>query len=81
MGTLPNGWSGGFLSGNVFDMEMNREAYVSVGLELPGALPVGTLDQTVSVIIESETPSGVVSFDTVEFFCECSPISLVISFI
>ena len=73
MGTLPNGWSGGFLSGNVFDMEMNREAYVSVGLELPGALPVGTLDQTVSVIIESETPSGVVSFDTVEFSVNVLP--------
>ena len=73
MGSLPEGWSGGFLSGNIFDMDMNREAFVSVGLELPGALPIGALEQTVSVIIESETPSGEVSFQTVEFSVEVLP--------
>jgi uncharacterized membrane protein len=73
MGSLPNDWSGGFLSGNVFEMDMNREAFVSVGLELPGALPIGNLEQTVSVIIESETPSGEVSFQTVEFDIQVLP--------
>ena len=73
MGTLPEGWSGGFLSGNVFQMDMNREAFVSVGLELPGALPIGSLEQTVSVIIESETPSGDIYFQTVEFEVEILP--------
>ena len=73
MGSLPNDWSGGFLSGNVFQMDMNREAFVSVGLELPGALPIGNLEQTVSVIIESETPSGEVSFQTVEFDVQVLP--------
>ena len=73
MASLPESWSGGFLSGNIFDMDMNREAFVSVGLELPGALPIGVLEQTVSVIIESETPSGEVSFQTVEFSVEVLP--------
>ena len=73
MGTLPEGWSGGFLSGNVFEMDMNREAFVSVGLELPGALPIGSLEQTVSVIIESETPGGDIYFQTIEFEVEVLP--------
>jgi len=73
MGTLPNGWSGGFLSGNTFDMDMNREAFVSVGLELPGTLPIGSLEDRVSVIIESETPSGDLSFQTIEFEVQVLP--------
>ena len=73
MGSLPADWSGGFLSGNTFDMDMNREAYVSVGLDLPGGLSVGELDQTLSVIIEFTTPSGGVYFETVELTVEVIP--------
>ena len=54
-------------------MDMNREAFVSVGLELPGALPIGSLEQTVSVIIESETPGGDIYFQTIEFEVEVLP--------
>ncbi|MDC3281674.1 S8 family serine peptidase [Euryarchaeota archaeon] len=73
MGSLPNDWSGGFLSGNSFEVDMNREAYISVGLNLPGALPVGELSQKLSVIIEFTTPGGEVSFQTVELTVEVIP--------
>lgn len=73
IGSLPNGWSGGFLSGNSFEMDMNREAFISVGLDLPGGLPVGELDQTVSVIIEFTTPGGDVYFQTIELIVEVKP--------
>jgi len=73
IGSLPNGWSGGFLSGNSFEMDMNREAFISVGLDLPGGLAVGELDQTVSVIIEFTTPAGDVYFQTVELIVEVLP--------
>ena len=58
MGTLPDGWSGGFLSGRDFSMEMNQEATIAVGIDLPGSLPVGLAGQKVSVIIEATPPSG-----------------------
>jgi hypothetical protein len=58
MGTLPDGWSGGFLSGRDFSMEMNQEATIAVGINLPGSLPVGLAGQKVSVIIEATPPSG-----------------------
>ena len=58
MGTLPEGWSGGFLSGRDFSMEMNQEATITVGVDLPGSLPAGLVGQKVSVIIESTSPSG-----------------------
>ena len=73
MGSLPSDWSGGFLSGNSFDMDMNREAYISVGLVLPGALPAGELSQKLSVIIEFTTPGGEVYFQTVELTVEVVP--------
>jgi len=58
MGTLPDGWSGGFLSGRDFSMGMNQEATIAVGVDLPGSLPVGLAGQKVSVIIEAIPPSG-----------------------
>ena len=58
MGTLPEGWSGGFLSGRDFSMEMNQEATITVGVDLPGSLPAGLAGQKVSIIIESTSPSG-----------------------
>ena len=35
---------------------MNREALVTVGLDVPGNLPVGMMDITVPVIVEATTP-------------------------
>jgi uncharacterized membrane protein len=66
MGSLAAGWSGGFLSGKNFEMDMNRHATISVGLNLPGNLPVGMLNEEVSVIIEAQTPSGEVEIYTIE---------------
>ena len=66
MGSLATGWSGGFLSGKNFEMDMNRHATISVGLNLPGNLPVGMLDEEVSVIIEAQTPSGDIEIYTIE---------------
>ncbi len=73
MGSLPADWSGGFLSGRDFSMDMNREATISVGVDLPGSLPAGPLEQTVSVIIEATTPSGETSVYTVEMAIEVVP--------
>jgi hypothetical protein len=74
MGTLPDGWSGGFLSGRDFSMEMNQEATIAVGIDLPGSLPIGSAGQTVSVIIEATPPSGdEVYIYTVEMDIEVLP--------
>ena len=53
MGTLPNGWSGGFISGNAFSMDMNRDSVITVALELPAGTPSGEITEKVPVIIES----------------------------
>jgi len=53
MGTLPEGWSGGFLSGNAFSMDMNRDSVITVGMELPAGTPSGEIIEKVPVIIES----------------------------
>ena len=66
MGTLPSGWSGGFLSGRDFTMSMNSEAVIEVVVDLPSNLPVGLLSDTASVIIEARTPAGEVIVYTVE---------------
>ena len=58
IGSLPEGWVGGFQSIIPTQMEMNREAIVTVGLNLPANLPVGILDQQVSIILEATTPGG-----------------------
>ena len=66
MGTLPAGWSGGFLSGRQFTMGMNSEAAIEVVLDLPSNLAVGLLDDMATVIIEARTPAGEVLLYTVE---------------
>ena len=66
MGTLPEGWSGGFLSGNTFSMDMNRDSIISIGLEIPSGVPAGELTQRVPVIIESTSPSLSKEVTTVE---------------
>jgi len=57
MGTLPEGWSGGFLTGKTFTMDMNRDSIITIGLQLPSGTPVGALSDKVPIIIESTSPS------------------------
>ena len=73
MGTLPEGWSGGFLSGREFPMDMNQQATIEVGIDLPGSLSVGLLETQVSVIIEARTPSGETAVYTTEMAIEVIP--------
>jgi uncharacterized membrane protein len=73
MGSLPEGWSGGFLSGREFPMDMNQQATIQVGMDLPGALPIGLLDTQVSVIIEARTPGGETAVYTADMTIEVVP--------
>jgi len=57
MGTLPEGWSGGFLTGKTFTMDMNRDSIITIGLQLPSGTPVGAMSDKVPIIIESTSPS------------------------
>ena len=57
LGTLPDGWSGGFLTGKTFTMDMNRDSVISIGLQIPSGTPMGALSEKVPVIIESTSPS------------------------
>tara|TARA_B100000676_G_scaffold295303_1_gene334348 strand:- start:195 stop:4955 length:4761 start_codon:yes stop_codon:yes gene_type:complete len=57
LGTLPDGWSGGFLTGSTFSMDMNRDSVVNIALQLPSGTPSGTLSDKVPVIIQSTSPS------------------------
>ena len=75
MGSLPEGWSAGFLSSRDFQMGMNQEATIMVALELPGNLSSGPLTSTVPVIIEAHTPSGVSQSYTVWMQVEVLPSS------
>ena len=57
LGTLPDGWSGGFLTGRTFSMDMNQDSVVNIALQLPSGTPAGTLSEKVPVIIDSTSPS------------------------
>lgn len=57
LGSIPDGWAGGFLTGKSFTMEMNRDSMITIGLELPSGVSAGTLSEKVPVIIESTSPS------------------------
>tara|TARA_Y100001934_G_scaffold42633_1_gene51350 strand:+ start:234 stop:4232 length:3999 start_codon:yes stop_codon:yes gene_type:complete len=72
MGTLPEGWSGGFLTGKTFTMDMNRDSIITIGLQLPSGTPVGTQSDKVPVIIESTSPS--LSKETITVEMEVSVI-------
>jgi hypothetical protein len=65
LGTLPSGWSGGFLTGKQFSMDMNRDSVITIGLELPGSIPPGPMSDSVPVIVESTSPSGDVEVQTI----------------
>ena len=58
IGSLPEGWIGGFQSLIPSELDMNREALVTVGLELPGNLPIGIMDEELSIIVEATTPGS-----------------------
>ena len=49
-------WVGGFQSLIPSTLDMNREALVTVGLDVPGNLPVGMMEATVPVIVEAVPP-------------------------
>ncbi len=68
LGTLPDGWNGGFLSGNSFTMDMNKESIISIALDISDEEPIepGTLPEKIAVIIESSTSSGITKTTTVE---------------
>ena len=57
LGTLPEGWSGGFLTGSTFSMDMNRDSVVNIALQLPSGTPSGNLSNKVPVIVQSTSPS------------------------
>ena len=64
--TLPDGWSGGLLSGDTFSLDMNRDSIVTIGLELPSGILPGKLTEKVPVIIESTSPSNSKEVTTLE---------------
>ena len=66
IGTLPEGWSGGLLTGDTFSLDMNRDSIVTIGLELPSGILPGKLTEKVPVIIESTSPSNSKEVTTLE---------------
>ena len=52
---------------------MNREALVTVGLDVPGNLPVGMMDVTVPVIVEAITPGMETVTHTFQLNVEITP--------
>jgi uncharacterized membrane protein len=73
IGTVPNSWEVGFLSGNYFTMDMNREAVVLISLNLPPNLEQGKLLDKVPVIIQATTPDGEIVTYTVEISISVLP--------
>ena len=66
LGTLPEGWSGGFLTGSTFSMDMNRDSVVNIALQLPSGTPTGIQSDKVPVIIQSSSPSLSIETVTIE---------------
>ncbi len=73
IGSLPHGWVGGFQSIIPTSLEMNREALVTVGLDVPGNLPVGISTGMVPVIVEAVTPGSETVTHTFELEVEILP--------
>ena len=73
IGTLPMDWVGGFQSLIPSTLDMNREALVTVGLDVPGNLPVGMRDVTVPVIVEAVTPGMETVTHTFQLNVEITP--------
>ncbi len=73
IGSLPHGWIGGFQSIIPTSLDMNREALVTVGLDVPGNLPVGMSTGSVPVIVEAVTPGSETVIHTFELEVEILP--------
>ena len=73
IGSLPMNWVGGFQSLIPSTLDMNREALVTVGLDVPGNLPVGMMEATVPVIVEAVTPGMETVTHTFELSVEITP--------
>lgn len=73
IGTLPEDWVGGFQSLIPSTLDMNRDALVTVGLDVPGNLPVGMMDATVPVIVEATTPGMETVIHTFQLNVEIMP--------
>ena len=73
IGSLPHGWVGGFQSIIPSSLDMNREALVTVGLDVPGNLPVGISTGVVPVIVEAITPGAETVTHTFELQVEILP--------
>jgi uncharacterized membrane protein len=57
IGSISSNWEVGFLSGNYFNMEMNREAVIVVSAILPENIDPGLLQDTIPIIIQANTPN------------------------
>ena len=66
IGNVPDEWEVGFLSGNFFQMEMNRESIIMVSLSLPGNIDAGNLFDKIPIIVQASTPEGETITHTVE---------------
>ena len=47
IGSVPDAWEVGFLSGNYFAMDMNREAIILISLNLPPNIAPGSLSEKI----------------------------------
>lgn len=73
IGTIPELWEVGFLSGNYFTMDMNREALILISLSLPPNLAQGLKPEAIPIIVQSTTPRGDINIYTVEMKVTVKP--------
>jgi uncharacterized membrane protein len=57
IGSISPNWEVGFLSGNYFNMDMNREAAIVVSAILPENIDTGILRDKIPIIIQANTPN------------------------
>lgn len=57
IGSISSTWEVGFLSGNYFSMDMNREAVIVVSVTLPENIDPGVLQDKIPIIIQANTPT------------------------
>jgi len=73
IGSVPDAWEVGFLSGNYFAMDMNREAIILISLNLPPNIAPGSLSEKIPIIVQATTPGGEVSTYTVQISISVLP--------
>ena len=73
VGSLPEGWQGGFQSIIPTELEMGREETFSVGLQLPCCLSEGIQNYEFSIIIEASTSQSMLISKTVILEVEVLP--------